>query len=293
MPPQKIALLTDSCADLTPRLVAENHIHVVPLRILCADGEYADGVNIRSEDIYTRLRSGELPQTSLPSGQDITDALDAIAAEGYDGVIAVMLSGGLSGTYNLMRLMAEDRQDLTIRVFDSVSGSLGMGLTLLQLAEDIRGGASWEELVGTRVPQLIASTFPFFSVDTLEYLQKGGRVGKAMIQVASMLKIKPMIQLYEGELQAAGIVRSRKKSLQRFIDDTKRFFKDKNINDYRICTGYGYDKEEFDALYAEVVEEMRQLGFQGEVEQYHIGCTIGVHTGPTPIGIAVIKQYDA
>ena len=69
-----------------------------------------------------------------------------LAAEGYDGVIAVMLSGGLSGTYNLMRLMAEDRQDLTIRVFDSVSGSLGMGLTLLQLAEDIRGGADWEEL---------------------------------------------------------------------------------------------------------------------------------------------------
>ena len=191
MPPQKIALLTDSCADLTPRLVAENHIHVVPLRILCADGEYADGVNIRSEDIYTRLRSGELPQTSLPSGQDITDALDAIAAEGYDGVIAVMLSGGLSGTYNLMRLMAEDRQDLTIRVFDSVSGSLGMGLTLLQLAEDIRGGASWEELVGTRVPQLIASTFPFFSVDTLEYLQKGGRIGKVTATAGTLLQIKP------------------------------------------------------------------------------------------------------
>ena len=62
---------------------------------------------------------------------------------------------------------------------------------------------------------------------------------------------------------------------------------------YRICTGYGYDKEEFNALYAEVVKEMRQLGFQGEVEQYHIGCTIGVHTGPTPIGIAVIRKYDA
>ena len=221
MPPQKIALLTDSCADLTPRLVAENHIHVVPLRILCADGEYADGVNIRSEDIYTRLRSGELPQTSLPSGQDITDALDAIAAEGYDGVIAVMLSGGLSGTYNLMRLMAEDRQDLTIRVFDSVSGSLGMGLTLLQLAEDIRGGASWEELVGTRVPQLIASTFPFFSVDTLEYLQKGGRIGKVTATAGTLLQIKPLLTFAgDGQLKSVAKVRGRNQVIQKLVDLT-------------------------------------------------------------------------
>ena len=221
MPPQKIALLTDSCADLTPRLVAENHIHVVPLRILCADGEYADGVNIRSEDIYTRLRSGELPQTSLPSGQDITDALDAIAAEGYDGVIAVMLSGGLSGTYNLMRLMAEDRQDLTIRVFDSVSGSLGMGLTLLQLAEDIRGGATWEELVGTRVPQLIASTFPFFSVDTLEYLQKGGRIGKVTATAGTLLQIKPLLTFAgDGQLKSMAKVRGRNQVIQKLVDLT-------------------------------------------------------------------------
>ena len=158
-----------------------------------------------------------------------------------------------------------------------------------RMAED---GLTLEE-AAKRIETLKMTSRIFFTTADLSYLQKGGRVGKAMIQVASMLKIKPMIQLYEGELQAAGIVRSRKKSLQRFIDDTKRFFKDKNINDYRICTGYGYDKEEFDALYAEVVEEMRQLGFQGEVEQYHIGCTIGVHTGPTPIGIAVIKKYDA
>ena len=159
----------------------------------------------------------------------------------------------------------------------------------LPYAED---GLTLEE-AAKRIETLKMTSRIFFTTADLSYLQKGGRVGKAMIQVASMLKIKPMIQLYEGELQAAGIVRSRKKSLQRFIDDTKRFFKDKNINDYRICTGYGYDKEEFDALYAEVVEEMRQLGFQGEVEQYHIGCTIGVHTGPTPIGIAVIRKYDA
>ena len=97
MTPQKIALLTDSCADLSPQLAAENQVFVVPLRILCKDGEYRDGVDIHAADIYARLRSGELPQTSLPAAQDISDAFDAIAAAGYDGVIALMLSGDSGG----------------------------------------------------------------------------------------------------------------------------------------------------------------------------------------------------
>ena len=108
MHPQNIALLTDSCADLSPRMIEENHIFVVPLRILCSDGEYLDGVNIHGADIYERLRAGELPQTSLPSTEDMEKALRQIIAEGYDGVIAIMLSSGLSGTYNLARLLAEE-----------------------------------------------------------------------------------------------------------------------------------------------------------------------------------------
>ena len=145
MCPQKIALLTDSCADLTPELIRQNHIHVVPLRILCADGEYRDGVDIDGEGIYRRLRAGELPQTSLPAAEDFGQALRQIVAEGYDGVIAVMLSSGLSGTYNLARVIAEECRDrIPMRVFDSLSGSLGQGLTLLQLAEDLRGGMGWE-----------------------------------------------------------------------------------------------------------------------------------------------------
>ena len=108
MAPQKIALLTDSCADLSPRLAAEHHIYIVPLRILCADGEYSDGVDIHSADIYRRLKAGELPQTSLPSAESAGAVLKEIRDAGYDGVIAVMLSSGLSGTYNLLRLIAEE-----------------------------------------------------------------------------------------------------------------------------------------------------------------------------------------
>ena len=158
MIPQKIALLTDSCADLSPQLAAENHIYVLPLRILCEDGEYLDGVNICGKDIYQRLHRGELPQTSLPSTESLAELLKKIREDGYDGVIAVMLSSGLSGTYNLVRL-AEEYADMPLCAFDSKSGSLGQGLTLLQLAQDIRDGMGWTELTEKRVPQLIAGSY--------------------------------------------------------------------------------------------------------------------------------------
>ncbi len=222
MAPQKIALLTDSCADLSPKLAAENRIYTVPLRILCADGEYADGVDIHNTDIYRRLKAGELPQTSLPSAENVGAVLEEIRDAGYDGVLAVMLSSGLSGTYNLVRLIAEESGDrFPIRVFDSVSGSLGQGLTVLQLAEDLRGGMDWDTLVERRAPQLIAHTYPFFSVDTLEYLMKGGRIGKVTATAGTLLQIKPIITFApDGQLQSIAKVRGRNQVIDKLVSMT-------------------------------------------------------------------------
>jgi len=222
MTPQKIALLTDSCADLSAQLVSEYHIHIVPLRIRCADGEYADGVDITPAGIYGRLHAGELPKTSLPAGEDIENTLQAILDEGCDAVIAIMLSGGLSGTYNLMRLAAAEFEPrLDIRVYDSCSGSLGQGLAVLQLAEDIRNGMGWEELTQRRVPQLLAHTTPFFSVDTLEYLQKGGRIGKVTATAGTLLKIKPLISFAsDGQLQSVAKVRGSNQVIDKLVELT-------------------------------------------------------------------------
>ena len=219
MIPQKIALLTDSCADIAPELAEKYHIFVVPLRILCADGEYLDGVNIRGADIYQRLKAGELPQTSLPAAEEIEKLLTRIVEEGYDGVIAVMLSGGLSGTFNLLRLVAEEcRGKLEVRAFDSVSGSLGLGMTVLQLAEDIQSGMGWEELTERRVPQLIQGSFPFFSVDTLEYLQKGGRIGKVTATAGMLLQIKPILAFApDGQLTSVAQVRGRHQVIDKLV----------------------------------------------------------------------------
>ena len=217
--PEKIALLTDSTADLTPAMREGKPIYVVPLKIRCDDGEFSDGVDIFAQDVYDRLHRGELPRTSLPEGGVVSDTLDQIRADGYEKVIAVMLSGGLSGTYNLVRVQAEQTEDLDIAVFDSRSGSLGIGIIVLQLWEEIQAGAGWDKLIHERVPHLVDNTFPFFSVDTLEYLRRGGRIGRITALAGTMLSIKPIITFSEdGQLQSIAKVRGRKQVQDKIVE---------------------------------------------------------------------------
>ena len=284
MCPQKIALLTDSCADLSPALAAENHIHIVPLRILCADGEYFDGMDIRGADIYKRLRAGELPQTSLPAGEDIEKVLRQIVMEGYDGVIAIMLSGGLSGTYNLVRLIAEECKGLLpVRVYDSVSGSLGMGLTVLQIAEDIRNGMGWEELTERRVPQLIANTYPFFSVDTLDYLQKGGRIGKVTATAGMLLQIKPLLTFAgDGQLTSVAKVRGRHQVINKLVDLTVQRCGDHKR--YNLAVANGGAPEEMALVREKLTAALPNYDhiWEGEIDG-----TLSVYIGDGVLGAAV------
>ena len=279
MTPQKIALLTDSCADLSPQLAAENQVFVVPLRILCKDGEYRDGVDIHAADIYARLRSGELPQTSLPAAQDISDAFDAIAAAGYDGVIALMLSGGLSGTYNMVRLQAGQRDDLEIAVFDSRSGSLGIGIMVLQLWEEIVAGASWETLVRERAPHLVANTFPFFSVDTLEYLRRGGRISAAAQVAGSLLKIKPILQSdEEGHIIQHSKVRGQLKAMETLAE----LYKEYAVDGTRTV-GIAHADCPDGALRLQA--KLRDAGQTGEILSVCYEPVTGGHVGPGTVAL--------
>ena len=284
MIPQKIALLTDSCADIAPELAEKYHIFVVPLRILCADGEYLDGVNIRGADIYQRLKAGELPQTSLPAAEEIEKLLTRIVEEGYDGVIAVMLSGGLSGTFNLLRLVAEEcRGKLEVRAFDSVSGSLGLGMTVLQLAEDIRSGMGWEELTERRVPQLIQGSFPFFSVDTLEYLQKGGRIGKVTATAGMLLQIKPIPAFApDGQLTSVAKVRGRHQVIDKLVALTvQRCGEHKR---YNLAVANGGAPEEMAIVKEKLTAALPDYDhiWEGEIDG-----TLSVYIGDGVLGAAV------
>ena len=236
--PYKIAILTDSCADLSEDLRAGKPIYTVPLKIACRDGEYFDGVDIFASDIYRRLEAGELPKTSLPDFFTADRILSRIKADGYERVLAIHLSSGLSGTYNMVRLLGESRSDLEIAVFDSLSGALGMGVSVLQAWEDIENGMSWDELVKERVPKLLANTYPFFSVDTLEYLAKGGRIGKVTAMAGTMLSIKPLITFAgDGQLQSIAKVRGRKAVQDKLIELVRKSLGDHKRYNLAVANG--------------------------------------------------------
>ena len=285
MTPKKIALLTDSSADLRWAEVQPDNIFFVPLRILCQDGEYLDGVDIRGQDIYRRLRSGELPQTSLPRVEDFSAKLHEIFAMGFDGVIAVMLSSGLSGTYNLARIVSEEcnAQGYQMRVFDSLSGALGQGMTVLQLAEDIKNGMGWEELTERRAPQLIANTYPFFSVDTLEYLQKGGRIGKVSAMAGTMLQIKPIITFADdGQLLSVAKVRGRQQVIRKLVEmAVNRCGSHKR---YNLAVANGGAPEEMETVRQLLTEALPDYDriWDGEIDG-----TLSVYIGDGVLGAAV------
>ena len=286
MTPKKIALLTDSSADLRWDQARENNIFFVPLRILCEDGEYLDGVNITGPDIYQRLHNGELPQTSLPRVEDFSAKLREIFDLGYDGVIAVMLSSGLSGTYNLARILAGEcaEQGYAMKVFDSVSGALGQGMTVLQLAEDIKNGMGWEELTERRAPQLIANTYPFFSVDTLEYLARGGRIPKAVADVGMLVKLKPLVTVSpDGLVAMAGKAIGRHRAGDAIMKLMERHPIDPR---YPLIPLYTGGRENCIAF----LRQTAQAGYACSIEEaVSIGPTIGSHVGPGAFGVAYIS----
>ena len=284
MIPQKIALLTDSCADLSPELLRDNSIYVVPLRILCEDGEYLDGVDIHNEDVYARLRAGELPKTSLPSIEELAKVLQEISEAGYDGIIAVMLSGGLSGTHNLARIIADEcGEQMEMRAYDSRSASLGQGMTLLQLAEDIRQGMSWEELTERRVPRLIESSHAFFSVDTLEYLLKGGRIGRVTATAGALLQIKPILGFAEdGQLQSVAKVRGRNQLLDKLVDLVVKACGDHKR--YNLAVANGGAPEEMEKVRGKL---MAALPDYDHIWEGEIDSTLSVYIGDGIVGAAV------
>ena len=291
-------VMSDSSCDISLEQEKAYDIRLVPYYV-SFDGETyrKDRVEVTAEAFYQEMADhpGVYPKTSMPTQVDFYEAFLPFARNG-ENIIYLNLTSKFSSSFQSAHLAAEGLMEeypaCNIAVIDSMAATVQEGLLVTEAAKMAQAGISFEEAV-ERLEALKKTSRIFFTTGDLSYLQKGGRIGKVLTQAASVLKIKPIIHLYEGELQAAGIVRARKKSIRKFMDDAKAFFAENNINDYRICTGKGHDAEEYEAFHQEVAEEMKALGFTGEVESYQIGCTIGVHTGPTPIGIACIRKYDA
>ena len=170
-----------------------------------------------------------------------------------------------------------------MKVFDSVSGALGQGMTVLQLAEDIKNGMGWEELTERRAPQLIANTYPFFSVDTLEYLVKGGRIGKVTAMAGTMLQIKPIITFApDGQLQSVAKVRGRHQVMRKLVD--MAVDRCGEHERYNLAVAHGGAPEEMETVRQMLTEALPNSDhlWDGEIDG-----TLSVYIGDGVLGAAV------
>ena len=278
---QKIALLTDSCADIPAVLCKRYDIYVVPLKLIFSDGEYADGVDITPTEVYRRLPQ-EMPKTTLPSGAAVEQVLGRIRRAGYTRVLAIHLSGGLSGTCNLVRVVGAQTEGLEVAAFDSLSGSLGTGMMVLQAARWIEQGWSWAELLRA-VPPLMQDTHVFFCVNTLEYLQKGGRIGKISAVAGTLLQIKPILSFApDGQLTSLAKVRGRKAAIQKMVQmAAARVPRGARFN---LAVAHGdspAELKEIRALAQKIMPDFEAFA-EGEID-----CTLGSYVGPQLLGVGV------
>lgn len=280
---EKIAVITDSCADVPEELVKKYHMFVLPMQIVCPDGEYRDGIDICAEDIYRRQKTEAL-RSSTPSGADVEDTLEEIKRQGYTKAAAILLAGGLSGTVNHVRLAAEEQEGLEVEVYDSRQASIGIGVIAIQAAEYAADGMGFEELK-QKIEQMIAGTKVFFSIDTLEYLKKGGRIGKLTAFAGALLDIKPIMSFDEdGEIYAAAKVRTRKaveKRLLQLVEDCRR-----EGHSYNLVVADGGAPEEREEL-----EKKLTALFPDYHALYRakIGAALSVHLGGGLLGAGI--QY--
>ena len=214
---QKTALLVDSGIDVPPSIIKEYGIYSLPLKIIYKDREYSDGVDIQAEEVYSNL-SVEIPKTSLPGAAEAISILDRIKSDGYQNVLAVTLSSGLSGTYNMISLVAKDYEGLDVQVVDTKNIGIAGGMVAIRAAEYISEGMDFETLVKT-VNEDVPDSKIFFCISTLEYLQKGGRIGLVSSMLGTALNLKPIISCNEeGIYYNVAKISGRKRSLDKMID---------------------------------------------------------------------------
>lgn len=278
---EKIALLVDSGTDVPQSVVDQYGIYMLPLQIIYKDQVYTDKVDITPEQVYERLEY-EIPSTSLPDGQAITKIFEQIQADGFEKVLAVTISSGLSGTYNIVRLVAENFPTLETYVLDTKNIGIGSGLQAVRAAELIAADTKWDNLKSILVDGVSKSTV-FFNVATLEYLQKGGRIGLVASILGNALKLNPIISCNkEGIYYTVAKSRGRKKSLEKTIELVKKFVGDHK----KIVLGVAQGKAEAEAR--EFYDKLKEAFPQAEKIYFGtVSPALVVHTGPGLLGVGI------
>jgi len=280
-----IRIVTDSTADIPQEIRQELGIEMVPLKVHFGNETYEDGVTIHPKQFYSKLsESQELPTTSQPSPVDFLELYRKLAAEPDTHIISIHLSSAFSGTYQsalLAKSLMEDKANIT--VVDSKSASYGIGMLVVAAAEAARAGKTADECLEI-VRRLRKETKLYFLVDTLEYLQKGGRIGKASAVLGSLLNIKPILTIDdEGVVAPVDKVRGQKKAMARIIELLNEQVRADRV---RLIVAHSNAEQT-----AKELASMLERQFHSDGVLYtEIGPVIGTHVGPGTVAAFVCPE---
>ena len=294
----KFHIVSDSSCDLGRDTAKELGITMVSFYAQLGDDVYyREEQDISTHEFYQRMadQPGVYPKTSMPTMDDYLQAMMPQVEKGIP-VLCICLNAGFSGSCqaarNVREEILEDYPGAKIYIMDSCCATVLQG-ALVEEAVALRDrGCTLEEAVKA-LEAVKNSGRIFFTTNDLDYLRNGGRIGAAAAATGSLLKVKPLIGYENAGLVTDGIAQGRKKSLARVQELFFRYVEkhDLDLRDYRVVTGFGLDQEEYEKFTDEIWEGFAQRGMDiPRSRPYQIGITIGVHTGPTPIGVGLLKR---
>lgn len=276
---EKIALLVDSMCDLPREIIERFGIYVIAPRIIYPYGEFRDRLEITPEDVYNRMPA-EIPTTSLPSIEDIMEAFDKIRVDGFTHVLAVHISSALSSTVEVVAMQAKEVKDMTINVIDSKTLTMGTGWMILDAARNIAAGWNFDKVV-EHINQVKSQVKVYYILETLEYLRRGGRIGKVAGMLGEFMHFKPVISVdLEGKYFTFAKTRGRIKSIEKLVEIVQKAVQAGPVN---LAIMHGGAPEEFQKL----VQRLKELPNIKEMIMSDISPALGVNTGPGLLGIAI------
>lgn len=281
----RIRIVTDSTSDIPPELREALLIEMVPLKVHFGEEAFLDGVTITPEDFYVKL-AGEkrLPTTSQPSPLDFVDVYARLTAQPDTSIISIHLSSSFSGTYQsacMAKEMLDHPADITI--VDSRTATYGIGLLVVEAARAALAGKEKQEIL-RMVEELRTRTSLYFLVDTLEYLHKGGRIGKAGALLGSLLQIKPILSVEDGTVVSVDKTRGTKKAMARIVEHLA----DRHKGPVRVTIAHAHAMEHAEELSALIHQHFEVV----EMMYTTIGPVIGTHVGGGTVGVFMVPAHD-
>jgi DegV family protein with EDD domain len=278
-----VKIVTDSVADLPPEVAQELGITVIPLVLRFGAETFRDGVDLTPDQFYQKLQTSKaFPATSVPPPDAYVTAYDRLAEEA-DAIVVVTVTSRLSATHEVaLQATGEMKKKCRVEVVDSQTATMAEGFIAMKAAQAARDGAKLKEVMEVVNKDIPRTTF-LAAFDTLEYLRRGGRIGRAQAFLGSMLKVNPLITLKDGLVEPAGRTRSRSKAIDQLYDFVAGY---SHIEE--LSVGDTACPEEAEAL----CERLGAIFPAGRIYRSKMTPVIGVHTGPGLLLVAILGDRE-